>query len=182
MTCKVIFALAAYYNYELEQMDVRTAFLHGGIDEEVYVIQPTRYEKEEGKVCRLKKALYGLKQSPQLWYEVIHRFLTSIGYTPLQMDNSVFQNNNNVIAVYVDDILICGPKMDSIRVLKAKLNAEFDMTDCGPCKHYLGMQITRNRTLRTLALSQETYLKGVLIHFGLGMPRQSQFLWHPEFT
>jgi hypothetical protein len=65
MTYKVIFAIAAFYNYELKQMNVKTAFLNGTLEEVVYVVQPNEYEKEkeEGKVCRLKKALYGLKQS-----------------------------------------------------------------------------------------------------------------------
>lgn len=65
MTYKVIFAIAVFYHYELEQMNVKTAFLHGDLEEEVYVVQPTGYEKEGGKVCKLKEALYGLN-SPVL--------------------------------------------------------------------------------------------------------------------
>lgn len=167
MTYKVIFAIAAFYNYKLKQMDIKTAFLHGDLEEEVYVVQPTGYEKEGGKVCKLKKALYGLKQSPRLWYEVMHRFLASLGYTRIQADNSVFRNATLIVAVYVDDILMCGPDKGEIRDLKAKLSNQFEMTDCGACKHYLGMLITRNRSLQTLTLSQETYLTGVLKDFGL---------------
>lgn len=167
MTYKVIFAIAAFYDYELEQMDVKTAFLHGDLEEEIYVVQPNGYEKEKGKVCKLKKALYGLKQSPRLWYEVMHRFLDSLGYTRIHADNSVFRNGTLFVAVYVDDILICGPDKDEILGLKAKLSDHFEMTDCRACKHYLGMLVTRNRTLRTLTLSQETYLTGVLKDFGL---------------
>jgi len=80
----------------------------------------------------------------------------------------VFRNGTLIVAVYVDDILLCGPKRNEIRDLKAKLSSQFEMTDCGPCKHYLGMQITRDRTRRTLTLSQGTYLKGVIKDFGLG--------------
>jgi len=169
MTYKVIFAIAAFYNYELKQMNVKTAFLNGTLEEVVYVVQPNEYEKEkeEGKVCRLKKALYGLKQSPQQWYEMMHRFLTGFGYTRLHTDNSVFRNGTLIVTIYVDDILICGPKKDEIRDLKAKLSSQFEMTDCGPCKHYLGMHIERNRVQRTLTLSQKTYLTGVLKDFGL---------------
>jgi len=147
MTYKVIFAIAAFYDYELEQMDVKTAFLHGDLEEEIYVVQPNGYEKEKGKVCKLKRALYGLKQSPRLWYEVMHRFLDSLGYTRIHADNSVFRNGTLFVAVYVDDILICGPNKDEILGLKAKLSNHFEMTDCGACKHYLGMLVTRNRTL-----------------------------------
>ena len=169
MTYKVIFAIVAFYDFELEQMDVKTAFLNGTLKEVVYVVQPTGYEKEkeEGKVCRLKKALYGLKQAPRRWYEVMHHFLISFGYTRLHTDNSVFRNGNLIVAIYVDDILLCGPKKDEIQDLKAKLSSQFEMTDCGPCKHYLGMLIERNRVQRTLTLSQKTYLTGVLKDFGL---------------
>lgn len=118
-------------------------------------------------MCKLKKALYGLKQSPQLWYEVMHGFLTGLGYTRLHADNSVFRKESLIVTIYVDDLLMCGPHKDEIKDLKGKLSGQFEMTDCGPCKHYLGMQITRNRAMRTVTLSQETYLVGVLKDFGL---------------
>jgi len=72
MTYKVIFTIAAFYNYKLKQMDIKMAFLHSNLKEEVYVVQLTEYEEEKEKMCKLKKALYGLKQSPHLWYEVMH--------------------------------------------------------------------------------------------------------------
>ncbi len=164
-TYKVAFAVAAYYDYHLEQMDVKTAFLNGKLDELVFVTQPTGYVKGP-LVCRLNKALYGLKQSPRVWYQTIHTFLTDLGFKCLVSDASVFKHGNLHVFVYVDDILLLGPSIKAIDGLKRRLSETYEMTDCGPCQHYLGMTINRDRQQQTLTVSQKTYLEGVLDHFG----------------
>jgi len=163
-TYKVAFAIAAYYDYHLEQMDVKTAFLNGILEEKVFVTQPTGYTNGT-KVCRLNKALYGLKQSPRVWYQTIHKFLTDLGFKCLINDASVFKHGDLLVFVYVDDILLLGPAIKAINSLKRKLGDTYEMTDCGPCEYYLGMKIKRDRKLRTLTVSQKTYLEGVLDHF-----------------
>ncbi len=85
MTYKALFALAAMNNWEIEQMDVKTAFLYGEIDEEVYVEMPDGYCKE-GSVCKLTKALYGLKRAPRIWYNTLSTFLESLGFRRLHED------------------------------------------------------------------------------------------------
>jgi hypothetical protein len=92
MSYKALFAIAAAMDYEIEQMDVKTAFLYGDIDEEVYVEQPTGYDNGKDDVCILDKGLYGLKQSPRIWYSTLTQFLRSIGFEPLTADFSVFVN------------------------------------------------------------------------------------------
>ena len=79
MAFRTLFALAAYYDLEIDQMDVKTAFLNGQIIEDVYVEYPHGFGKS-GEVCRLLKGLYGLKQSPRMWYKVIYDFLISLGF------------------------------------------------------------------------------------------------------
>lgn len=83
-TYKVAIAIAAYYDYHREQMDVKTAFLNEKLDGTVFIIQPTGYTKGT-LVCHLNKALYGLKQSPRVWYKTIHTFLPDLGFGCLQM-------------------------------------------------------------------------------------------------
>ena len=68
MSYKAIFAIAAARDLELEQMDIKTAFLYGNVDEEVYIEQPPEFDDGTGRVCKLNKALYGLKQAPRIWY------------------------------------------------------------------------------------------------------------------
>lgn len=83
MTYKAFFAIAAANDWEIEQMDVKTAFLYGDIDADIYVEQPDYLNDKSTRVCKLKKALYGLKQSPRVWYQTLANFLTTLGYAPL---------------------------------------------------------------------------------------------------
>jgi hypothetical protein len=167
MSYKLIFAIAAALDLELEQMDVQTAFLYGDVSEEVYVEQPEGFNDGTGRVWRLQKALYGLKQSPRIWYQTLSDFLKSLGFTPLVSDMGIFIDGNLYIAVYVDDLLIAGPDKVEIQQLKEQLSTRFKMTDLGPCSQYLGMEITRDRDSKTLRLGQQAYILKVLKDFGM---------------
>ena len=114
MSYKALFAIAAALDLEIEQMDVKTAFLYGLIDEEIYVEQPHELHDGTERVCRLNKALYGLKQSARLWQEKLSRALQSLGYTPTSADHCIYRNAETgiVIATYVNDFLIFGPRKD----------------------------------------------------------------------
>ena len=169
MSYKAIFAIAAANDLEIEQMDVKTAFLYGDIDEEIYVQQPIGLEDPNAKhkVCKLRKALYGLKQSPRIWYNTLSNYMKTLGFTALVADHSVFCRGSLIIAVYVDDLLIIGPDKRKIEQLKEKLRKQFKMTDLGPCHFYLGMTVTRDRPNRTLRLSQTAYIEKILRDHGM---------------
>jgi hypothetical protein len=167
MSYKMIFAIAAALDLELEQMDVKTAFLYGLVNEEIYVQQPEGFDDGSGRVCKLLKALYGLKQAPRVWYETLSTFLATLGFKPLLSDMGVFVKGHTFIAVYVDDLLIAGPSKDEIVAVKQDLCNKFKMTDLGPCKYYLGMSVRRDRATRSIFLSQTTYLEKVLRDFGM---------------
>jgi hypothetical protein len=167
MSYKALFAIAAAQDLEIEQMDVKTAFLYGSVEEEIYVNQPEGFDDGTGRVCRLNKALYGLKQSPRVWYQTLSDFLKDAGFKPLNSDSSVFAKGSMYIAVYVDDLLIVGPDMIEIEMVKARLSERFSMTDLGPVAYYLGMKVTRDRQLRKLRLSQFSYLEEAIRDAGL---------------
>ena len=209
MSYKILFSLAAAHNLEIEQMDVKTAFLNSPIHEDVYVEQPHGFEvtsikegrnlyqlimngtqQKAGKedhlnqetlaypkpkrnhvnlVCKLNKALYGLKQAPRAWYETLWAFMQKANYTPLKCDYAVFANANRsvLVAVYVDDILIFGKDKSQIQHLKSQLHQRFQMSDMGPAHMYLGMQITRDRTARTILVDQEKYIQIILKRFNM---------------
>jgi len=164
MSYKAIFAIAVAYDLEIEQMDVKTAFLYGMVKNDVYVSQPEGFTDGTRKVCKLRKALYGLKQSPRVWYDTFAEYLKVLGFVPLSTDFSVFINHktNIIIALYVDDLLIVGPSKADIAALKLQLHQKFQMTDLGPCCYYLGMAVQRDRPNRVLTLSQENYRQRVL--------------------
>jgi hypothetical protein len=167
MSYKAQFAIAAAMDYEIEQMDVKTAFLYGNVNDEVYVEQPTGYEEDTDSVCLLDKALYGLKQSPRIWYETLTEFLKSLGFEALNADLSVFTRHGMIIAIYVDDLLIVGPSKDDITEVKRSLSGRFQMSDLGPCTHYLGISVRRDRANRCLYLSQRAYIEKFLKDLGM---------------
>jgi hypothetical protein len=111
---RTIIALAAKMKWKLHQMDVKTAFLNGVIEEEVYIEQPQGFEVEDIKshVCRLKKALYGLKQAPRAWYGRIDSFLTSLSFTKSKADSNLYfkimDNEPVILLLYVDDLFLTG--------------------------------------------------------------------------
>jgi transposase InsO family protein len=168
MSYKLIFAIAAALDWEIDQMDVKTAFLYGKVEETVYMEQPTGLEDGSTKVCKLDRAIYGLKQAPRVWYNTLSEFLQQLDFSPLDADASVFHKKGVIMAIYVDDLLITGRDRTEIGALKAGLNNRFQMSDLGPVHFYLGMTVTRDRPNRTLRLGQYSYLTKVLRDFGMG--------------
>jgi hypothetical protein len=166
MSYKALFAIAAAKDWEIEQMDVITAFLYGQVEEDIYIKQPTGFEDGTDKICKLNRALYGLRQSPRIWYNTLSNFLNSEGLTALDNDFSVFHRGNLIVAIYVDDLLIIGDEKDEINDLKKQLSDRFKMTDMGPVQYYLGMSVTRDRQNRTIRLGQQAYIEKILTtHF-----------------
>ena len=144
MSYKTLFAIAAALDLEIEQMDVKTAFLYGTLDEEIFMQQPEGFHDGTNRVCQLNKAIYSLKQSPRIWYHTLSQFLTELGFDPIDANHSVFTNGCIFVAVYVDDLLIIGPDKAKIQELKNLLSAQFSMVDLGPIAYYLGMSITQD--------------------------------------
>lgn len=175
MAFRVLFAIAAYYDLNYDQMDVKTAFLYGLIDQLIYVEIPKGTETEANKniVCRLLKALYGLKQSPRLWYERLSGFLLEkLGLACIYADHSIFITkaslNGPIVSTFVDDIKIMGIKGNSfIARVKAELVAAFLMVDMGPISFYLGLKTTRDQEKKTIKLSQPAYIEKVFEKFHL---------------
>lgn len=158
-------AFAAIHDLEMEQLDVQNAFLNGIIREDVYIRLPEGYTKP-GKVCKLKKTLYGLCQSPREWYEVVHSLMTKFCFTRTHADHAVFVKQGIVVLVYVDDISLFATTKKLMHQTKQQLLTAYSMTDLGLLQEYLDMQIIRDRTARSIMLSQSFYIQKVLAHFG----------------
>ncbi|KAE8735271.1 DNA repair protein RAD51-like protein 1 [Hibiscus syriacus] len=143
---QVVLAMCATLNLHLEQLDVKTVFLHGNLEEEIYMLQPEGFEEEEKKnlVCRLNKSLYGLKKAPRCWYKRFDSFIMCLGYNRLNADPCAYfkrsgDNNFVILLLYVDDMLVAGPNKDHIEELKAQLAREFEMKDLGSANKILGI-------------------------------------------
>jgi hypothetical protein len=141
---RTIIALVGKMKWNLHQMDVKTTFLNGVIEEEVYIEQPQWFEVEDIKthVYRLKKDLYRLKQAPRAWYGRIDSFLTSLGFTKSKVDSNIYFKVMNyeivIFLLYVDELFLTGKK-NLITGCKKKLVAQFEMKDLGLMHYFLGL-------------------------------------------
>ena len=126
-------------------MDVKSAFLHGDLQEEIYMEQPQGFVQDSSLVCHLQKSLYGLKQAPRAWYAKMDTFLLSVGFTRCHSDPNVYvvQQDDSLLflVLYVDDLLITGSSSSTIRVVKTALHDRFLMTDLGLLHYFLRMEI-----------------------------------------
>ncbi|KAL1212252.1 Retrovirus-related Pol polyprotein from transposon TNT 1-94 [Cardamine amara subsp. amara] len=157
---------------ELEQMDVKTAFLHGDLDQDLYMEQPEGYEvnPDKDQVCLLKKSLYGLKQAPEQWNKKFNSFMIDQAFISSEHDPCVYVKEVShdefvYLLIYVDDMLLAAKSMVEINKLKEALSLEFEMKDMGPASRILGIDITRNREEGTLCLSQSKYVEMVIQRF-----------------
>ncbi|MCO5595626.1 hypothetical protein L7F22_049671 [Adiantum nelumboides] len=171
---RVLIAIAALFGFLLHQMDVRTAFLNGDLQEEIYMSQPdggyTSLQHPD-YVCRLLKALYGLKQSPRQWYLRFHQCMISLGYTRFQSNANVYsRHSTNVLhflAIYVDDILILSNSQYAIDKAKGELQASFSMIDMGTLHYCLGIQVLQDPSKGLIRISQQTYIQSLLTKFNM---------------
>ncbi|KAL8110481.1 hypothetical protein AgCh_026264 [Apium graveolens] len=141
---RVVLGLAAKLNLEVEQLDMKTAFLHGNLEEEIYMEQPEgfRVPGKEDFVCRMRKSLYGLKQAPRQWYKKFDSFMKTHGYRKTSSDHCVFvkrfsEDDSIILLLYVNDMLILGHDASKLEKLKKDLSNTFSMKDLGPAKQIL---------------------------------------------
>ncbi|VVA38993.1 PREDICTED: Retrovirus-related Pol poly from, partial [Prunus dulcis] len=162
-TICLILALSVQFQWPVHQLDVQNTFLHGYLNEEVYMRQPTHPQFPD-HLCHLKRSLYGLKQAPRAWFKCFSTHLEDLGFTASTADSSLFIYLNGFIRVYlliyVDDILITGNDSAHISTLIQDLSRLFSMKDLGPVHYFLGMEILR--TPSGLSFTQSKYIKDLL--------------------
>lgn len=167
---RLFLAFATHKNYKVYQMDVKCAFLNGDLEEEVYIEQRDGFSltKNKDMVCRLRKALYGLKQAPRAQYARLDKYLLKIGFSKGNVDSNLSYKVTNdeilVIEVFVDDIIFGGE--DSLcKNFSIEMQKEFEVSNIGEVKFFLGFQISQ--TDKGILLSQSKHLKELLKKFGM---------------
>jgi hypothetical protein len=167
---RTIIALAAKMKWKLHQMDVKTTFLNGVIEEEVYIEKPQGFEVEDmnSHVCKLKKSLYGLKQAPRAWYGLIDNFLMSLGFTKSKADSNLYFKVMNdelvILLLYVDDLFLTREE-NLITKCKKRLASEFEMKDLGLMHYFLGLEVWQS--LERIFLNQGKYAVEILKIFDM---------------
>ena len=160
-------------DWELHQLDVKTAFLNGDLEEDVWMEQPEGYEQGDPSriSCHLQKAIYGLKQAPRQWHAKLSEALREMGATVSEADPGLYscstKHGEVHLLVYVDDVLIAAQHIAAVEVVKSSLLARFDARDLGEARQFVGLKISRDRVSQTLTLSQQAAAGALVQKFGL---------------
>ncbi|RVX06993.1 Retrovirus-related Pol polyprotein from transposon TNT 1-94 [Vitis vinifera] len=142
-TIRLVQGMVVAENLHLEQLDVKTTFFHGDLEEDLYMIQPEGFivQGQENLVCKLRKSLYGLKQAPRQWYKKFDNFMHRIGFKRCEVDHccyvKFFDNSYMILLLSVGDMLIVGSDIEEINNLKKQLSKQFTMKDLGSTKQIL---------------------------------------------
>ncbi|CAJ2641560.1 unnamed protein product [Trifolium pratense] len=165
-TIRTVLSIAISKSWCLHQLDVKNAFLHGNINETVYMHQPPGFRDPQHPdyVCLLKKSLYGLKQAPRAWYQRFAEFVATLGFSHSVCDHSLFiyhyGNDTAYILLYVDDIILTASSDTLRQSIMSKLNSEFAMKDLGPLSYFLGISVIRHSG--GIFLSQHKYAEEII--------------------
>ena len=168
---RVKLAIAAFFDYEIWQMDVKTAFLNGYIKEELYMMQPEGFvdPKDANKVCKLQRSIYGLVQASRSWNLRFDEVIKAFGFVQAYGEACIYKKVSGssvaFLILYVDEILLTGNNVELLESINDYLNKSFSMKDLGEAAYILGIKIYRDRSRRLIGLSQSTYLDKVLKKF-----------------
>jgi histone deacetylase 1/2 len=170
-TIRLVLSISVSKGWSLRQLDVKNAFLHGVLEEEVYMNQPPGYEKSNAPhhVCRLDKSLYGLKQAPRAWFAKLSSKLQELGFLASKADTSLFIFNKSgiiiFVLVYVDDIIVTSSSNKAIASLLQDLSSSFALKDLGDLHFFLGIEV--KKFSQGIELTQEKYALDLINKVGL---------------
>ena len=168
---RLLIAFASHKGFKLFQMDVKTAFLNGTLQEEVYVKQPPGFEDpaHPDHVYFLDKALYGLKQAPRAWYDCLSEYLLSNNYRRGAIDKTLFIQEVDrdilVVQVYVDDIIFGATNMVLVERFKDVMSSKFNMSLIGELNFFLGLQVSQKED--GIQVHQQKYLRKILKKYNM---------------
>ena len=170
-TIRTVLSIAISRGWCLRQLDVQNVFLHGVLEEEVYMRQPPGFENEVAPhlVCKLDKAIYGLKQAPRAWYSRLSSKLVRLGFHASKSDTSLFiyskQEVTLFMLIYVDDIIVTGNSKKAVAALLGDLKQDFAFKDLGDLHYFLGIEVKQEKG--GILLSQEKYAWDILNRVGM---------------
>ena len=166
---RVFLSLVASEGLHLKQFDVKTAFLYGTLEEEIWMEQPPGFNDGTSRVCKLLKGLYGLKQSPRTWNKRLDSFLRDMGMKRCEADHCIYVSSGKerlLLALYVDDGLVACDSEKGLNRFLRKLEMVFEITSSEPGK-YVGMEISQDQETGSLTISQWSYIRRILERFNM---------------
>ncbi|KAJ9560934.1 hypothetical protein OSB04_006094 [Centaurea solstitialis] len=185
---RLFLAFASYKGFKVYQMDVKSAFLYGTIDEEVYVSQPPGFEdpKYPDRVCKLRKALYGLHQAPRAWYDTLSSYLLENKFERGVIDKTLFIKRTKadmlLVQIYVDDIIFGSTKADMCKEFEELMHKKFKMSSMGELTFFLGLQVKQKKD--GIFINQSKYVATMLQKFGMNdaKPASTPMETHKHLT
>ncbi|KAJ9538292.1 hypothetical protein OSB04_031025 [Centaurea solstitialis] len=185
---RLFLAFASYKGFKVYQMDVKSAFLYGTIDEEVYVSQPPGFEdpKYPDKVYKLRKALYGLHQAPRAWYDTLSSYLLENKFERGVIDKTLFIKRTKtdmlLVQIYVDDIIFGSTKDDMCKEFEELMHKKFKMSSMGELTFFLGLQVKQKTD--GIFINQSKYVATMLQKFGMNdaKPASTPMETHKQLT
>nr|GEZ49513.1 hypothetical protein [Tanacetum cinerariifolium] len=147
---RIVFWIQSLEEFEVHHLDVKSAFLNGWLEEEVYVTQPEGYVKANHpeKVYKLSKALYGLRQAPRAWNSRLDKCLKGLNFTRCGLEYGVYTRKQHgnvlIVGVYVDDLIVTGSCDGDVKYFKEQMNKEFEISDMGLLSYYMGIEVTQH--------------------------------------
>eukprot|EP00253_Pinus_taeda_P035423 PITA_35423 len=170
----LVLSLAASFKWETHQMDVKSAFLHGDLHEEIYMEQPTGFIQTNSiLVCRVKKSLYGLKQALRSWYAKMDSFILETGFSRCHFDNTIYTKKVGksliILVLYVDYLILTGSDPNLITHVKSSIIKKFEMTDLEHLHYFLGLQVLQSKEGKLLYLTHTrpdlSFVVGLIARF-----------------
>ncbi|GKD85296.1 putative ribonuclease H-like domain-containing protein [Tanacetum coccineum] len=167
---RLFLAYASFKDFVVYQMDVKSAFLYGKIEEEVYVCQPPGFEDPDfpDRVYKVEKALYGLHQAPRAWYETLSTYLLDNGFQRGKIDKTLFIKRHKgdilLVQVYVDDIIFGSTKKELCNTFEKLMHEKFQISSMGELTFFLGLQVNQKKD--GIFISQDKYVEEILKKFG----------------
>ncbi|CAI7757382.1 unnamed protein product, partial [Closterium sp. NIES-53] len=172
-TLRVLLHVAAQRDYELHSLDFSTAFLQGGLHEEIWLRRPPGFTGSfpTSSQWSLRRPVYGLRQAPREWHDTLRTTLAALGFVPSTADPLLFLRTDTslppfCVLVYVDDLVFATADTEALTLVKSELQKRHTCTDLGELRSYFGLQITRDRARRPITLTQSHMVHEVLQRFG----------------
>ncbi|MBE3102865.1 MAG: hypothetical protein IMZ40_01355 [Bacilli bacterium] len=182
---RLLLAQAASAGWDVHHMDVKSAFLNGELEEEVYVQQPPGFAAagKEHLVLRLAKALYGLKQAPRAWNTKLDACLVKLDFTQCESEHGMYARGATptrlLVGVYVDDLVITGSNSSDIDKFKLEMKSLFQMSDLGLLSYYLGIEVRQGPS--GIDISQSAYAQKLLEKAGMAGSNPCHVPIEPRF-
>uniref|UniRef100_A0A0A1WFC7 Retrovirus-related Pol polyprotein from transposon TNT 1-94 n=1 Tax=Zeugodacus cucurbitae TaxID=28588 RepID=A0A0A1WFC7_ZEUCU len=184
-TIRMVLAIAAEYELHVHQLDVSTAYLNGKLEDDIYMRQPEMFQQDNDCVLKLKKSLYGLKQSGRVWNSRLDEVLKEMGFSACNSEPCLYTKNQgrklNIIAVYVDDLMIACSDLGELMQIKQQISSIFQIVDKGPINKFLGMEIERVGSVGAISICQKQQLQQLLHKYDMDVCRPVYTPLEPSF-